>query len=138
VIRLIGKNAVELDLPAHVKIHKVVNVSHTVPYFDQPNDIRQPVKPKPEPVPMIEGDEYFVEKILNHRKRGRGYQFLTHMEGLPEHEAEWQPTRDFIDTDGTMNDKFLSYIKSKNIMQEKWPKEPCVVEDDNRRRRAIV
>ena len=70
VTRLIGKNAVELDLPEHIKIHKVVNVSHTAPYYEQPNNISQPVRPRPEPVPTPEGEEYVVEKILNHRKRG--------------------------------------------------------------------
>jgi len=61
-----------------------------------------------------------VEAILNHRKRGRGYQFLTLMKGSPEYDAEWQPSMDFIDPDGTLNDKFLSYIKFNNIMPEKW------------------
>ena len=138
VTRLIGKNAVELDLPEHIKIHKVVNISHTVPYYEQPNDISQPVRPRPEPVPTPEGEEYFVQKILNHRKRGRGFQFLTQMKGSPEHDSEWQPTKDFIDNDGTMNDQFLAYIKSKNILKEKWPKDKDVVGDDNRRRKAIV
>jgi len=71
VTRLISKNVVELKLPDHVKIDKVVNVSHTVPYYEQPDDIRQPLQPRP--------------------------------------------------GDGTMNGQFLSYIKSKNILKEKWP-----------------
>lgn len=45
------------------------------------------------------------------------------MKGIPESVAEWQPTKDFIDTDSTMNDKFLSYIKSKNTMKELWIQE---------------
>ena len=44
------------------------------------------------------------------------------MKGTPEHDSEWQPTNDFIDNDGTMNEQFLSYIKSKNILKDKWPK----------------
>ena len=36
VTKLVGRNAVELELPDHVKIDKVVNISHTTPYFDQP------------------------------------------------------------------------------------------------------
>lgn len=35
------------------------------------------------------------------------------MKGSPENVAEWQLIRNFIDTDGIMNDKFLAYIKSK-------------------------
>ena len=29
ILRLIGKNAVEIDLPSHLKIHKAINVMHT-------------------------------------------------------------------------------------------------------------
>lgn len=49
ITRLIGNNPVELDLPDHVKIQKVVNISHTVPYHNEPNDIMQPVQPRSEP-----------------------------------------------------------------------------------------
>ena len=113
---LIGKNAVRLELPNHVKIHDVVNVMHTVPHFSQPSEISAPVIQRPDPVPTAEGKEYVVDKILRHRRRGRGYQFLTLMKGDPTHEAEWQPMRDFIDKDGTMNAKFLEYIKKQNIL----------------------
>ena len=95
-------------------------MGHTVPFKEQRDDLRQPREITPDPVPTGEGDEYVVEKILNHRKRGRGYQFLTLWKGSPEYDAEWQPSRDFIDDDGTMNDKFLSYIKAQNILEDFW------------------
>ena len=57
VTRLIGKNAFELELPEHIKIHKVVNVSHTVPYHEQPSDIRQPV-----PVPTAEEKNMLLKR----------------------------------------------------------------------------
>lgn len=79
-----------------------------------------------------------VEPILYHRKIGRGYQFLTLTKGSLESDAEWQPARHFIDADGTMNDNFLDYIKSNNIMKENWPYENSVVRDDHRKREAIV
>lgn len=130
VLELIGKNAVRLELPDHVKIHEVVNVMHTVPYHKQPVDISGSVVDKPDPVPAVEGTEFVVDKILSHRKRGRGYQFLTLMKGDPTHEAEWQPMRDFIDKDGTMNENFLSYIKGQGILNGLY--EGSVVEGDNR------
>ena len=118
VKELIGKNAVRLDLPDHIKIHPVVNVSHTIPHIEQPSDIAAPIPPVPAPVPAIEGDEIEVEAILNHRKRGRGNQFLTLMKGSPTHDASWQPTRDFIDRDGTKTGIWLEYIRKKNILPE--------------------
>ena len=42
------------------------------------------------------------------------------MKGDPTHDAEWQPTRDFVDPDGTMNEKFYEYIKNNGILQNFW------------------
>ncbi len=55
-------------------------------------------------------------KILKYRKRGRGYQFLKLTKEVPTHDIEWQPSRDFIDTDGTINEEFLNYVQ-KNIFR---------------------
>lgn len=118
ITELIGKNAVKLELPNHIRIHDVINVIHTTPCYDQPADIAVPVSPRPDPVPAVEGDEFIVESILKHRKRGRGFQFLTLMKGEPPHDAEWLPTRNFVDEDGTKNDKFLEYIRKHNILPQ--------------------
>ena len=82
-------------LPDHVKIHDVINVMHTVPFSEQEKDISSLVIIRPDPIPTIEGDKYVVEKILAHRKRGRGYQFLTLWKGYPDHEAQWLPAKNF-------------------------------------------
>lgn len=118
VKELVSKNAVRLDLPKHLKIHDVVHVSHTVPFVDQPNDIALPIPPKPAPVPAVEGEEHVVERILKHRKRGRGFQFLTQMRGDPSHDVTWQPTKDFVDSDGTVTKVWQDYIRSHNILQQ--------------------
>ena len=115
ILELVGKNDIRIELPTHLKIHDVVNVMYTVPYSEQLSDIAAPVVQKGEPVPTLEGNEYVVEKILKHRKRGYGYQFLTLMREAPIHDAELQPSRDFIDADGTINEEFLNYIKNNNI-----------------------
>ena len=120
VTRVIGKNAVEVELPSHFRIHNVINVMHTVPHYEQPNEIAVETPVKPDPVPTNTGEEYEVEAILRHRKKGSGFQFLTLMKGDPTHDAEWQPTRDFVDRDGTMNEKFYEYIKKNRILQDLW------------------
>lgn len=65
------------------------------------------MKPRTEPVAMIDGDEYISKMILNHRKRGHGYQLLAFMKQSAEYEAKWEPSRDFMDTDCTRNNMFL-------------------------------
>ncbi len=37
------------------------------------------------------------------------------MKGDLTHDSEWQALRDFIGQDGTMNEKFLKYIKENDI-----------------------
>ncbi len=138
VLELVGKNAVKLELPKHFKIHDVVNVMHTVPFHKQNSEIAPPVVNRPDPVPTIEGTEYIVDKILKHRRKGRGFQFLTLMKGDPTHDAEWQPTKDFVDKDGTMNDVFLDYIKKNEILNNLWDNSDNVVAVDNRGEVGIV
>jgi len=118
VRNLVGKNAVKLDLPPHLKIHPVVHVSHTVPFVEQPKDIAIPRAQKPAPVPAVDGVEHVVDQILSHRKRGRGYQFLTLMIGDPTNDATWQPTKDFLDKDGTVTKIWQEYIRKHHLLPQ--------------------
>jgi len=76
---IISSNVVELELPATVKIHLVVNVSWIKQYVDQMNGQRKEML---QPV-VIEGEEEWeVEKILNKRKvRGKD-KFLVQWKGF--------------------------------------------------------
>lgn len=87
VKELIGLNALRLELPSHLKIHPVVHVVHTLPFVEQLPDIARPIIERPAPVPTVNGNEQVVEKILKHRARGRGYQFLTLMKDASTRDA---------------------------------------------------
>lgn len=118
ILELVGKNAIRLDLPTNMRLHPVIHVSHTIPQKTQPPDISPAVTVRPEPTPDESGTLLFeVERILSHRKRGRGYQWLTLLKGAPEHEAEWQPTRDFVDGDGTLTEAFRTYIVHHGLLK---------------------
>ena len=84
---IISSNVVELELPASVKIHLVVNVSRIKRYVDQVDSQR---KEKPQPV-VIEGEEEWeVERILNKRKiRGKD-KFLVRWKGFTAEEDTWE------------------------------------------------
>lgn len=88
VKELMGKNALRLDLPDCMKIHPVVHVSHTTPFIKKPVDIGNLLPPQPARIPVTGGElENEVDSTLGHRKRGRGYQFLTLLKGTQRHEA---------------------------------------------------
>ena len=53
--------------------------------------------------------------LLQHCKKGHVFQLLTLMKCCLGHDAEWQPTKDFADPNGTMNNNFYNYIKRKEI-----------------------
>lgn len=89
MLELVGKSAVNLELPNHYKILDVLNVLQTVPFHNRNTQIAPPVVHRPDPVPAVEGTEYVVNEIIKHRRRGRGFQFLTLMKGDPTHNAEW-------------------------------------------------
>lgn len=65
VIKVVGSNAYTLDLPSSLsKLHPTFNVSVLKRYFGT-------VIPPPDPVELEGIDEYEVENILAHRRRGR-------------------------------------------------------------------
>ena len=113
---LVGKNAVRLKLPDHFRNHPVVHVIHITLFFEQPSEIAALLPGRPELVPAIDGNEYIVEEILAHRKKGRGYQFLTIWKRYPSHDASWQPTTDFAYRDGSLNDAWHKYIKKEGLL----------------------
>ena len=84
---IISSNVVELELPATIKIHPVVNVSRIKQYVDQVDGQRKEV---PQPV-VVEGKEKWeVEKILNKRKvRGKD-KFLVHWKGFTVEGDTWE------------------------------------------------
>ena len=66
---LIDKNAVQVELPSYLKMHNVINSIHTVPYFEQPDEIAAEVPNKPDTVPRNNDEDYVVEAILKHRRK---------------------------------------------------------------------
>ena len=84
---IISSNVVELELPATVKIHLVVNVSWIKWYVDQVNGQR---KETLQPVVIKEEEEWEVEKILNKRKvRGKN-KFLVRWKGFTAKGNTWK------------------------------------------------
>ena len=91
VDKVYSKLAYGLKLPKHWKIHPTFHVEllspyHTNEWYGKPKSAPQPVE--------IEGQEEFeVEKILDHRKRGKGIEYLIAWKGYPMAERSWEPDK---------------------------------------------
>ena len=86
ILRIVGDNACELELPEAMKIHPVVNVSQVKKYHGSLQ--------RPPPIEIDGEEEYEVEDILDHRRSGRGYQYLVSWTGYDASENQWLPDRE--------------------------------------------
>ena len=99
VKRVVNANAYELELPASLKIHPVINISHLKEYRDGARAFPdRPVlltRPEPEALDDNGAPEWVVDRLLDHRKVKRGArqvdQYLVEWKGYPVSEATWEP-----------------------------------------------
>lgn len=108
---LVGRNAVSLDLPNAIRAHSVINVSHNYPYLAKPFETSEPIPDPPEPIFGSEGPEKLFNKVMAHRTRGRGWQFLVSWKNEPDHEASWEPLRNFLDEGGVVTKALIQYTR---------------------------
>jgi len=119
---IISSNVVELELPATIRIHLVVNVSQIKRYIDQVDDQR---KETPQPV-LIEGEEEWeVEKILNKRRiRGKD-KFLVRWKGFMAEGDTWE-SRENLKNAGDL----LKELKEEYSRDEREVRQQEKVQDD--------
>jgi transposase InsO family protein len=95
ITEVLGPVTYRLRLPATWRIHNVFHAALLRPYKE--NDVYGDIFTKPPPE-LVEGEEvYEVETILNHRRRGRGYQYFIKWRGYPISDASWEPEHSFSD-----------------------------------------
>jgi hypothetical protein len=99
ITEVLGPVTYRLQLPATWRIHNVFHAALLRLYKENEVYGDNFVEPPPE---LEEGEEvYEVETILNHRKRGRGYQYFIKWRGYPITDASWEPEHAFSN-DGDM------------------------------------
>ena len=103
ITEVLGPLTYRLALPAQWRIHPVFHASLLSPYKE--TDAHGPNFTLPPPE-MIEGEEeYEVEAILKHCKRGKGYQYLVKWKGYPTEENQWEPAT-HLENAGTILEKY--------------------------------
>ena len=78
---VLGPVTYRLKIPASWQIHDVFHAGLLRPYKENEVYGKNFTEPPPN---LVKGEEvYEVETILNHRKRGRGYQYFVKWRGYP-------------------------------------------------------
>jgi len=100
ITEVLGPVTYRLKLPTSWRIHNVFHATLLRPYKENEIYGENYTEPPPE---LLEGEEvYEVETILNHRKRGRGYQYYVKWRGYPISDASWEPEHVFSDDGDTL------------------------------------
>jgi len=87
VRKIVSENAVELELPASLRIHPVVNMRRIVKYREQ---VEGQKKVPPPPVEVAGEKEYEVEEILDKQERRGKTKYLVKWKGYTAEENTWE------------------------------------------------
>ena len=98
--RSLGTSYLQTTTPKHGKTTMFFfHATLLCPYKENSVHGENFAEPPPE---LVEGEEVCeVKKILNHRKRGQGYQYFVKWQKYPISDASWEPEHVFSD-DGDM------------------------------------
>ena len=89
IVRSIGPNAYEVDLPPSFRAHRTINCEYIRPYL-KPEGYGRAYQPPPVIV-SSEGDFYTPERIIAKRVRNKTVQYLIRWKGYSPDSDTWEP-----------------------------------------------
>lgn len=108
VIKAAGPNAYELDLPAALRIHNVINITQLRLYVDESGRFPDAPRPVVQPPPVAGADngepEYEVEAIIGERTFRGKHQYLVKWLGYGDYESTWLPAAQLTNAGGAIAD----------------------------------
>jgi hypothetical protein len=109
VSEVLGKYTYRLQLPKTWRIHNVFDRSLLTPYVQTQEHGENFLRPPPD---IIEGEEqYEIQNILRHRRKGRGYEYYVRWKGYSATEDEWVSGKDMENAEEILEE----YKKRKNL-----------------------
>lgn len=88
----------ELELPNAPNTYSMFHASELKAYHENNQELfPERHFPEPVPVPGTVHEEYLIEKILDHRPRGRGFQYLVRWTNQSPSEDRWLPGSELQD-----------------------------------------
>jgi Chromo (CHRromatin Organisation MOdifier) domain len=116
ILEKVGASAYKLRLPETDKSHPVFNEALLTPYEEPPAHRREE---RPAPQIVSGNEEYEVEEILKHRKRGRGYQYLVKWKNYPIGERTWEPRSHLTNAKKLLDRYNVEHgIRVRSVIQE--------------------
>jgi hypothetical protein len=110
ILEAVRERSFRLKLPETWAIHNIFHFTllnqHSTPEFDSQ---KHPLPPPPDII--NDKEEYEVEEIRGHRKRGRGTQYLVHWKGYNDVEDSWLPRSALENSE----DMLYKYRKDNNL-----------------------
>jgi len=88
ILKNIGSGAFQLELPEGWAIHNIFN-EDLLTRCVEPKFKGQHKEPTPPPTIINEEEEYEVEEVRKHRKRGWETQYLVHWKGYGDEHDQW-------------------------------------------------
>ena len=100
--KILGPVTAKLELPPRWKIHPVFHVSLLTPYHE--NETHGPNFTRPTPDLIDNKEEYEIETIVSHRRKGNQWQFLVKWKGYPTSDNSWETEENLEHSEETLNE----------------------------------